>query len=569
MYKLFIGEFGKGMEELEALAEHVNPAYRNLVYGIGAYALRNSFYIDKWKKQGKDRYNGDIEQLKRLTPFLKGEITENEFAVFKKVSLPVDIYNEYLTECGIGLVAYYEGDSEKAKKHLSEAVKIGKRSTIAWEVSQRILEILGSRGKPDSPIDLQEYMRSSYWGFNENSAIVSANAYYMKGSGCLNRKQYDKAIENYTKAIKVNDRVREYWLCRGNAYREMRRNREAIEDYTKAIELYPGFKEAYFNRGRTRNGIKDYRGAIADFSKVIELNPRDKYSYSNRGYAYRQLGKSDEAIRDYRKSIEIDPKYVNGYQGLRTLYFQSGKYEKAIEVLDIGLKNIHNSATLWEMRGLCNLSLGKNAEAIKDYNNAIKFNPSLYIAYIRRATAKFRNGDGDGAFSDLRAAIKLQPKTIDAHNTKARFLFDTEKYEDAKKIYTALVKAYGTQDQAVYALLNLCVCRIKLGESGEMKKEVAAFLEKRNRDDWPGKLLRFFAGALDAESLLKLAETKDKQRTSEQKCEAYYYIARSRLARGEKAEAVELLKKCIGTGCKHFVEYQSAAMLLKERETRE
>ncbi|TET35861.1 MAG: tetratricopeptide repeat protein [Planctomycetota bacterium] len=565
MYKLFIGNFEKGMEELEALAEHVNPGYRNLVYGIGAYALRNSFYIDQFRKHGSDRYSGDIEQLKKLTPFLKGKITEKEFSVFKKISLPIDIYNEYLTECGIGLTAYYKGDFEKAEKCLKKAVKTGKWSTIASEVSKRILEVLQDRKTPGSMIDIREYLRSSYWGFNENSAIVSANAYYMKGSGCLNRKQYGKAIENYTKAIKVNARVKGYWICRGETYRRIGKYKNAIADCTKAIELDPAFKEAYSERGRGKNGIKDYRGAIADFSKVIELDPRNKYAYDNRGYSYRCLGEPDMAVKDYRKAIEIDPKYMLGYRNLAFLYSQSGKFEKAIEVLDEGLKEMPDSAPLWERRGSCKLSLGRNAEAIKDYDNAIKFNPSFYAAYIRRATARFRNGDGEGAVSDLDAAIKLQPKTADAYNTKARFLFDTEKYGDAKKIYTTLVKAYGTQDQAVYALLNLCVCRIKLGESGEMKKEAVAFLEKRKQDDWPGKLLRFFAGTLDEESLLKQAETEDKQRTSEQNCEAYYYIARSRLARGEKAEAVELLKKCIGTGCKHFVEYQSAEMLLKEK----
>ena len=39
----------------------------------------------------------------------------------------------------------------------------------------------------------------------------------------------------------------------------------AISNYTKAIKLYPKFKEAYFNRGIQRFKIADWQGAVSDY----------------------------------------------------------------------------------------------------------------------------------------------------------------------------------------------------------------------------------------------------------------------------------------------------------------
>jgi tetratricopeptide (TPR) repeat protein len=61
---------------------------------------------------------------------------------------------------------------------------------------------------------------------------------------------------------------------------------KAIDDYTKAIELNSKNAGAYYNRGIAYNDLGQYQKAIDDYTKAIELNPKDAGAYGNRGVAY-------------------------------------------------------------------------------------------------------------------------------------------------------------------------------------------------------------------------------------------------------------------------------------------
>ena len=65
---------------------------------------------------------------------------------------------------------------------------------------------------------------------------------------------------------------------------------KAIADYTEAIRLDPKYKQAYTNRGVSYAKKGEYDKAIADFTEAIRLNPTQPMSYMNRANAYRALG---------------------------------------------------------------------------------------------------------------------------------------------------------------------------------------------------------------------------------------------------------------------------------------
>ena len=47
----------------------------------------------------------------------------------------------------------------------------------------------------------------------------------------------------------------------------------AIADYSKAIKLEPKTARYYYNRGLAHVGIKQFDKAIADFEEFLELSP--------------------------------------------------------------------------------------------------------------------------------------------------------------------------------------------------------------------------------------------------------------------------------------------------------
>ena len=88
---------------------------------------------------------------------------------------------------------------------------------------------------------------------------------------------YDEAIADLTKAIKLYSEFAYAYYNRANLLALSGKLPEAFEDYTKAIELNPNFAEAYYNRGLIQIYMKDTRKGCLDISKAGELGIEEAY----------------------------------------------------------------------------------------------------------------------------------------------------------------------------------------------------------------------------------------------------------------------------------------------------
>ena len=88
---------------------------------------------------------------------------------------------------------------------------------------------------------------------------------------------YDEAIADLTKAIKLYSTFAYAYYNRANLLALSGKLPEAFEDYTKAIELNPNFAEAYYNRGLIQIYMKDTRKGCLDISKAGELGVEEAY----------------------------------------------------------------------------------------------------------------------------------------------------------------------------------------------------------------------------------------------------------------------------------------------------
>src|SRR5204862_5479877 len=71
---------------------------------------------------------------------------------------------------------------------------------------------------------------------------------------------------------------------------------KAIKDYTEAIKLEPKFGPAYSARGAAYAQIGDVFKGISDFDEAIRLDPKDTTALYNRGLARGKLGWNEKAM---------------------------------------------------------------------------------------------------------------------------------------------------------------------------------------------------------------------------------------------------------------------------------
>jgi tetratricopeptide (TPR) repeat protein len=128
-------------------------------------------------------------------------------------------------------------------------------------------------------LDKNEYKRMyetvTYEAFTYETG-KEEDDWYNKGCHADKKKEYEKAIEYYTKAIELNPKFRAAYNNRGVAKYDLKRYKEAIEDYNKAIALFADDFDAYFNRGNAKYDLEHYLDAIEDYRKALELRPNDK-----------------------------------------------------------------------------------------------------------------------------------------------------------------------------------------------------------------------------------------------------------------------------------------------------
>ena len=99
--------------------------------------------------------------------------------------------------------------------------------------------------------------------------------------------------------IWASEKEPQFYNNRGIDYYHKGEFDNAIEDFDKAIKLNTNYAEAYGNRGIAYGMKGELDNAIEDFNRSIEINPNRAEPYSNRGLAYNDKGEFDNAIEVY------------------------------------------------------------------------------------------------------------------------------------------------------------------------------------------------------------------------------------------------------------------------------
>ena len=275
---------------------------------------------------------------------------------------------------------------------------------------------------------------------------------YKKLHNALTANDYEsvrKIAENELKRAGVMD---EYYFYLALVNDDMEQKRDL---YTKAILHNPDFMDAYLNRGLVHNELKDYENSIKDYDKAIELDPKCALAYNNRGYTRYKMQDFAGALKDYNKAILLNPKLTIALNNKAKLvsevclkddeefsekYYLSlgigevnnGNFNEAIENFNEALKYNPSSSLVHFYIGVAFQSMNKQDEAILAYTKSIEINKKMIDAYFNRGQLLFKENPKQ-ALDDFVAAVALDPKFIDAYYSIAAIQKSMGQYKEALK----------------------------------------------------------------------------------------------------------------------------------------
>jgi tetratricopeptide (TPR) repeat protein len=237
---------------------------------------------------------------------------------------------------------------------------------------------------------------------------------------CEQASDLDLKIASCTRAIasgKLGPVAFTAYDIRGGAWTDKREYDRAITDYSEAIKLNPKFAFAYNNRGITWTLKGEFDRAIADFDEAIRLNPKLAGPYSSRGVAWKEKGDLDRAFADYDEAIRLDAKYATAYLNRGFAWLKMGEYDHAIadftEVIRLAPNNSLASKA-YASRGEVWQLEGDLDRALADQDRAIALFPEGVLIYIKRGDTLRYTGEFRRAIADHEQALRDQPDYVPA-----------------------------------------------------------------------------------------------------------------------------------------------------------
>jgi tetratricopeptide (TPR) repeat protein len=116
-----------------------------------------------------------------------------------------------------------------------------------------------------------EVLRAAAAGERGNLAIVHNS----RGVEYANKRDYDRAIADFTEAIRINPKYAEAYNSRSATYLKKGEYDRAVADANEAMRLDRKAAFPYYNRGMALEAKGDLRAALADFKKFTALAPSD------------------------------------------------------------------------------------------------------------------------------------------------------------------------------------------------------------------------------------------------------------------------------------------------------
>jgi tetratricopeptide (TPR) repeat protein/serine/threonine protein kinase len=255
----------------------------------------------------------------------------------------------------------------------------------------------------------------------------------------LQRKEWQAAIQDYTQVLQRETEKAKtpemaiIWYQRGFAHARLGQWKHAVDDHSRALSLDPDNADAWIDRAGVYRESRQYENAVADYSEAIKRKPQDAELWAVRGAIYcEQLSQYDKAIEDFSEAVRLKKDYVEVWYNLGCIYSEQHQYGKAVANFSQALQLRPSHFKAWMRRGAIYGDVLKQYDkAIKDFSDAVKLDPKSAAAHYELGNALRGKGDLKGAKAAYRRAIALQPEHFSARWNLGQLLQNQGEFREA------------------------------------------------------------------------------------------------------------------------------------------
>ncbi|WWC72734.1 uncharacterized protein I206_106698 [Kwoniella pini CBS 10737] len=342
---------------------------------------------------------------------------------------------------------------------------------------------------------------------------------------------------------------------RGNKLYSKKDFQKAVECYTKALEVSIR-KDAVFYSNRaacyTNFSPPEYAKCVADCDEALKLDKTYVKALKRRATALENLGRDEEAVRDFtattiierfqdeqaamsverclkklaqKKAKEIletrepklpSPTFISAYlsafrahpkpalpenpsQGDQTLLLafnalEAADYTHAVtfinEAIDQGISWKDGEAEAHNLRGTFKFLIGDSEGARQDLQKSLDIKPDFVQSWVKIASVHMELGDSASAFGDFEAAIRHNADDPDIYYHRGQVYFIMQEFDKAIADYNKSTALDGT---FIFTHIQAAVAQYKQGNVGSsmaaFRRILKEFPDKGEPSNYYGELL--------------------------------------------------------------------------------
>ena len=270
------------------------------------------------------------------------------------------------------------------------------------------------------------------------------------------RANYDRAIENHHKSLKLSEEIgfdKGIAICLSNlgiAYMEMEDYEKALMNHYKALEVtkkmdnVQEITQSLNNLGSVYLVIKNYDSAYYYISKCIIINKEEANeteliaNYENLAHIFDETDRFDSALIYIKKALKISEQ-LNNMEGMidcnyrmAEIYYNSGDFGKA-EKFSIECLKLANASGMQYLQLHANEQLSNIFKSKGDYKNAYQ-----YFVMGSKVHDSIFNTESDERIAEMEVKYETEKKEKEILLLREQSKLQKEQARNAKLIFFSI-----------------------------------------------------------------------------------------------------------------------------------
>ncbi|BGP29124.1 TOM (translocase of outer membrane) complex component [Rhodotorula toruloides] len=410
-----------------------------------------------------------------------------------------------------GTLYYTQSNSQHARRAREQARDAANKAAdkAKKERKQKKAKQPGE-GKPDAKSaddddDPLKLTASDIEVMDPETRSKTALALKARGNKLYSAKQYQEAIDYYTKAIQCEEQA-VFYSNRAACYTNLNQLDKVVEDCSNALRLDPQYIKALNRRATAREQIGDAENlylSLCDFTASAIL---DNFSTSSTTDSVERVMKQlatqkAQDILSTREPRLPSPTFITAYltafrtrpppslptnpsQGDRTLQLaydalDAKDFTHAFtffnESIKQGISTSAGKAEALNMRATFKFIMSDAEGALVDLDEATTVQPDSAQSWVKKASVHMELGRPEDAMKDFDRALEIDPNNADVFYHRGQVFFITGEFDRAIAEYR---RSSELDPAFIFSHIQLAVAQYKSGSTEKALHQFRRLIEK-------------------------------------------------------------------------------------------